>query len=67
MAQRRRRFSRLWTRKEAFLKGQGRGFSVAAEQEAGDWRLRPFWLAPGYVGTVACAGEIQALRRWQLG
>ncbi|PKN11647.1 MAG: 4'-phosphopantetheinyl transferase [Deltaproteobacteria bacterium HGW-Deltaproteobacteria-4] len=64
-AQRRRRFYRLWTRKEALLKGQGRGFSVSAEQEAGDWRLQSFWIAPGYVGTVACAGEIPTLRRWQ--
>jgi 4'-phosphopantetheinyl transferase len=66
MAQRRRRFYRLWTRKEALLKGQGRGFSVSAEQEAGDWQLRSFWLGPGYVGTVACAGEIKSLRRWQV-
>jgi len=67
MAQRRRRFYRLWTRKEALLKGQGRGFSVAAEPGEGDWRFQSFWLGPGYVGTVACAGEIQALRRWQVG
>lgn len=65
-SQRRRRFYQLWTRKEALLKGQGRGFSVSAEKEAGNWRLQPFWLGPGYVGTVACAGEIQALRRWQV-
>lgn len=67
LSQRRRRFYRLWTRKEALLKGQGRGFSVSAEQEMGDWSLQSFWLAPGYVGTVACAGEIQTLRRWQVG
>lgn len=66
MAQRQRRFYQLWTRKEALLKGQGSGFSVSAEQEAGDWSLQSFWIAPGYVGTVACAGEIQSLRRWQV-
>lgn len=64
--QRRRSFYRLWTRKEALLKGEGRGFSgreVMAE-EGRPWRS--FWLGPGYVGTVACAGEIQGLRRWQV-
>ena len=66
-AQRRRRFYRLWTRKEALLKGQGQGFSGAVKEEAGDWRMQSFWLGPGYVGTVACAGEIQTLRRWQVG
>lgn len=66
-AQRRRRFYRLWTRKEALLKGQGRGFFVSAEKEAGDWRLQSFWVAAGYVGAVASAGEIEILRRWQVG
>ena len=66
VAQRRRRFYRLWTRKEALLKGQGQGFSVTAEKEADDWQLQAFWLGPGYVGTVACTGEIQTLRRWQV-
>lgn len=67
VAQRRRRFYRLWTRKEALLKGQGQGFSVSAEGAEGDWQCQAFWLGPGYVGTVACAGEIQTLRRWQGG
>ena len=67
MAQRRRRFYRLWTRKEALLKGQGQGFSVAAKEAEGDWQCQAFWLGPGYVGSVACAGEIQTLRRWQVG
>lgn len=66
MAQRRRRFYRLWTRKEALLKGQGQGFSVSAKGAEGDWQCQSFWLGPGYVGSVASAGEIQTLRRWQV-
>ncbi|MDO9080456.1 MAG: 4'-phosphopantetheinyl transferase superfamily protein [Desulfuromonadales bacterium] len=66
MAQRRRRFYRLWTRKEALLKGQGQGFSGAAKGAEGDWQCQAFWLGPGYVGSVASAGEIQTLRRWQV-
>ena len=66
-AQRRRRFYRLWTRKEALFKGQGQGFSGAVKGAEGDWQLQSFWLGPGYVGTVASAGEIQTLRRWQVG
>ena len=62
----RRRFYRLWTRKEAQLKGQGQGFSGGVVAEKG-WKCRSFWLGPGYVGAVACAGEIQGLRRWQVG
>ena len=62
----RREFYRLWTRKEALLKGQGRGFSGGEGAEEQGWQLRSFWLAPGYVGAIACAGEMQTLRRWQV-
>jgi 4'-phosphopantetheinyl transferase len=62
----RRRFYRLWTRKEALLKGQGRGFSGGEGAEEQGWQLRSFWLAPGYVAAIACAGEMQTLRRWQV-
>ena len=64
---RRRSFYRLWTRKEALLKGQGRGFTASTEVEERSWQLRSFWLGLGYVGEIACAGEIQVLRRWQVG
>lgn len=68
LLRRRRSFYRLWTRKEALLKGEGRGFAAAEKvEEEGMWQLRSFWLAPGYVAAIACAGEMQALRRWQLG
>lgn len=64
---RRRTFYRLWTRKEALLKGQGRGFALSAGVEERGWQMRSFWLGPGYVGAIAGAGEIHALRRWQVG
>ena len=67
MPRRRRVFYRLWTRKEALLKGQGRGFTASAVVEERVWQLRSFWLAPGYVAAIACAGGIEALRRWQVG
>jgi len=62
----RRRFYRLWTRKEALLKGEGRGFTASAGVEEGQWQLRSFWLGSGYVAAIACAGEMQAVRRWQV-
>jgi 4'-phosphopantetheinyl transferase len=64
---RRREFCRLWTRKEALLKGQGRGFTSTAGVEEGMWQRRSFWLGLGYVAAIACAGEMPVLRRWQVG
>lgn len=65
---RRRSFYRLWTRKEALLKGEGGGFTAAERvEEEGMWQLRSFWLGGGYVGAIACAGEMPVLRRWQAG
>lgn len=64
LQRRRRSFYRLWVRKEALLKGQGRGFSGTQGGGGKEWQQRSFWLGPGYVGAIACAGEIPALRRF---
>ena len=64
---RRRAFYRLWTRKEALLKGEGRGFSSPDGLGPRGWTMRSFWLAPGYVAAVACNGGIHSVQRWQVG
>lgn len=61
---RRRVFYRLWTRKEARLKGEGKGFSAPAMVEEGAWQVRTFWLAPGYVAAVASGAAIASMERW---
>ncbi len=59
--QRRRRvFYRLWTRNEARLKGEGRGFSAPTMAAEILWQVRSFWLAPGYVAAVASVGVIKS-------
>lgn len=74
---RRRNFFRLWTRKEAWLKGQGGGFSestVALDPVhiggragcAGGWWLGNVVVAPGYLGALAVGGEFKRLVRWDV-
>lgn len=62
---RRRTFYRLWTKKEARLKGEGGGFSVPAESAQAGWTTRSFWLGRGYVGIVACVAAVAAIQRFQ--
>jgi 4'-phosphopantetheinyl transferase len=61
---RRRKFYRLWTRKEARLKGEGGGFSSEDVHPAASWYTRSFWLAPGYVGSLACSAESGSMQRF---
>ncbi|MGW8312319.1 MAG: 4'-phosphopantetheinyl transferase family protein [Desulfuromonadales bacterium] len=75
-ARRRRTFFRLWARKEAWLKGKGRGFSepelelhpglvAGVSAYAGGWWVMNVPVTRGYVGAVATAGEIDLIERWE--
>ncbi len=62
---RRRGFYRLWTRKEAWLKGQGCGFSVSATvMTDAKWWIRSFTVDRDYPGAFATAGRVTSVHRW---
>jgi len=70
-----RRFYRIWTRKEAWLKGKGGGFSDPDQDIGlahlagsctcdGSWWLRSFPVAKNYLGTLAVSQEYSLVQRW---
>jgi 4'-phosphopantetheinyl transferase len=72
---RRRLFFRIWTRKEAWLKGKGGGFSdpdqdigpahlAGCDTHDGNWWLRSFPVGHNYLATLALSQECSLLRRW---
>jgi 4'-phosphopantetheinyl transferase len=75
-----RRFFSLWTRKEAYLKARGEGFSIAPDRVriSGDsieaefepeaarrWSLRELEAAPGYAAALAVEGHDWRLSEWE--
>ncbi len=72
---RRRQFFRIWTRKEAWLKGKGGGFSDPDQDIGpahlagsctydGTWWLRSFPVSRYCLATLAVSQEISLLQRW---
>jgi 4'-phosphopantetheinyl transferase len=69
-------FFALWTRKEAYLKATGAGFSLRPDgfavddlRAGGPWRLHDLSPAPGFAACVAVEGDGDPLRcrRWEDG
>ncbi len=75
MLRRRRHFFRIWTRKEAWLKGKGGGFSDPDQDigpahlqgcctHDGTWWLRSFSVSRHYLAALAVPREFSLLQRW---
>ncbi|HZZ58817.1 MAG TPA: 4'-phosphopantetheinyl transferase superfamily protein [Opitutaceae bacterium] len=80
--ERERAFFALWTLKESYLKGLGRGLSqplqsfavrlqpapelVRCAEGAGDWRLLRLPFEPGYAAAAAAEGDLRRCRTFAL-
>ena len=75
LVRRRRRFFRIWTRKEAWLKGKGGGFSdpdqdigpahlAGSYTHDGGWWLKSFPVGRDYLAALALPQEFSLLQRW---
>jgi len=69
--ERTRHFYRLWTRREAYLKGRGCGLSgigepLPGEDEKSRWSIRDLRVGREYAAALAVEGRIETLRDWCL-